>query len=54
MEDSTTHQENSKHESDWHQTLIEQVNDLITLGSARLCTTFRAVGMAEEMVYVFH
>lgn len=31
MEDSTTHQENSKHGSDWHQTLIEQVNDLITV-----------------------
>jgi len=31
MEDNTTHQENSKHESDWYQTLIEQVDDLITV-----------------------
>ena len=31
MEDNTTHQENSKNESDWYQTLIEQVDDLITV-----------------------
>ena len=31
MEDNTTHQENSKHGSDWYQTLIEQVDDLITV-----------------------
>jgi len=31
MEDNTTHQKNSKHGSDWYQTLIGQVDDLITV-----------------------
>ena len=31
MKDNTTHQKNSKHGSDWYQTLIGQVDDLITV-----------------------
>jgi PAS domain S-box-containing protein len=31
MEDETTHRANGKHESDWYRTLVEEVDDLVTV-----------------------
>ena len=51
MEDSTTHQENSKHESDWHQTLIEQVNDLITVVDTEGTITYVSPAVTRVLGY---
>ncbi len=51
MEDSTTHQENSKHGSDWHQTLIEQVNDLITVVDTEGTITYVSPAVTRVLGY---
>jgi len=51
MEDSTTHQENSKHGSDWHQTLIEQVNDLITVVDTEGTITYVSPAVTRILGY---
>ena len=51
MEDSTTHQENSTHGSDWHQTLIEQVNDLITVVDTEGTITYVSPAVTRVLGY---
>ena len=51
MEDNTTYQENSKDGSDWHQTLIEQVNDLITVVDTEGTITYVSPAVTRILGY---